>query len=81
MLIDRCLFFCVCVFISASSNSGYPVPALILATTMPLLEESSVPRDCTRTVPVVIIGESSRSKHYQMNERRVFTASTNRDGS
>jgi len=23
MLIDRCLFFCVCVFISASSNSGY----------------------------------------------------------
>ncbi|XP_056331756.1 LOW QUALITY PROTEIN: oxidative stress-induced growth inhibitor 2 [Danio aesculapii] len=35
---------------------SFGVPALILATTMPLLEESSLSRDCTRTVPVVIIG-------------------------
>lgn len=55
MLIDKCLLCSL-------------VPALILAATMPLLEESSVPRDCTRTVPVVIIGESSRSKHYKIHQ-------------
>ncbi len=43
------------------------VPALILAAIMPLLEESSVSRDCTRTVPVVIIGESTRSKYDQIH--------------
>ena len=43
-------------FLSLSLSLSLSVPALALATAMPLLEETTVPREHPPTLPVVIIG-------------------------